>query len=74
MPISKKKTSFNLTLEDKNRIVSYMTEMQSIGFGLSAAEVGRYMLNIAKSSGRERNPTTMHPISCVLLVMKNPTI
>jgi hypothetical protein len=48
--ILRKGKSFNLTSEEETRIVNYITEMQSSGFELSATDLRRYTLQIAKRS------------------------
>ena len=39
MPSLKKGRPFNQTVDEEFKVVSYITEVQSIGFGLSATEV-----------------------------------
>jgi hypothetical protein len=47
--------AFSLISEDETKVVSYTTEMQSIGFGFSATDMRRYVFYMAKINGR-RNP------------------
>lgn len=54
MPTLKCGRPFNLTAEEETKVVSYITKMQSIGFGLSATEVRRYAFQLAQSKAKNR--------------------
>jgi hypothetical protein len=62
-----------LTSEDETTIVSYKTEMKSIRFRFSATAVRRQAFHISERRGIEKNPSILHPIWGVLVVMQDPT-
>jgi hypothetical protein len=51
-----------LSSKEEINIVSYMLEMQSIGFGLSASDVREYAFHSA--SGKEKISAMMHLRFC----------
>lgn len=48
MPIIKTGRQYNLSKEQEVKVVSYITNMRSIGFGLSATEVCKYAFQTSK--------------------------
>jgi hypothetical protein len=71
--ILKKGMPFNLSLDDENKIVGYVTEMQSIGFESTAIDTKRYVFHIGKKNGREKNSSTI-PLWFCVSVANGPNI
>jgi hypothetical protein len=63
---------FNLTLEDKTKIVGCVTEISPLDSDWVQLTWGD-MSHVVKKSERESNSSKKYLILCVLVVMKNPT-
>lgn len=48
----------------------HVTEMQSAGSGVSATDLRRHVLHVAKRNGRKKNPSVVCLILCIFIVMK----
>lgn len=55
---------FNLTSEDEVKIISYVTEVQSIGLGSSTTDVRRYAFRIAKKVDERKSLNNVCDFVC----------